>query len=97
MTAYDTLPPPPRAVIAHLEAALQEIGGELLEDPCRAMTLPAVPNRGVPEGYTCSCGGQTRVAFPYPGEHGAHFVTCCVVCDGVWRMPLHNRPPIKAD
>ena len=87
----DTIRPPTTEQTIETEQLVRDLGGDLLEDPCRAEELPAVPQHGVPEGYTSGCGGQCRVALPYARGGKAGFAALCVNCDGVHRMPLHRQ------
>jgi hypothetical protein len=63
-----------------VEAAVDALGGKVLEDICRAEHIHPLG----PEVYTCGCGGYTRVVIPYDGP--GKYVTLCAVCDAAYLM-----------
>ncbi len=63
-----------------VEAAVDALGGKVLEDICRAEHIHPLG----PEVYTCGCGGYTRVVIPYDGP--GKYVTLCAVCDAAHLM-----------
>lgn len=67
-----------------VEAAVNALGGKVLEDICRAEHVHPLG----PDVYTCGCGGYTRVVIPYDGP--GKYVTLCAVCDAAHLMEKFN-------
>lgn len=67
-------------VLEAFQRRLTDLGGRVLDEPCRPECLRGDEAKGLSDIYTTGCGGTTRCLVPYGGENGeqCHAIVCAI-------------------